>query len=212
MGAVEVPALRGVDVELHKGELVVLLGPSGSGKSTLLNILGGLDRPTSDQVRFGDELLDLAGKDTMAAAYAVGPISYKQVDRAYCLIEAVGYDIAQDHWRQVCAAALARKHPSPYVEEIATAENTLGYVTGVAIMRVRHSERFGRYLSVPVFVVASAGDTRGVCDALLRHVTATARSKHCKTIHIASLRPDRWPTANGTPPDTEADGIVIPLR
>ncbi|HVW24499.1 MAG TPA: ABC transporter ATP-binding protein [Polyangiaceae bacterium] len=47
MGDVEVHALRGVDFELRRGELVVLLGPSGSGKSTLLNILGGLDVPTS---------------------------------------------------------------------------------------------------------------------------------------------------------------------
>jgi putative ABC transport system ATP-binding protein len=46
MGEVEVPALRGIDLELYSGELVVLLGASGSGKSTLLNILGGLDVPT----------------------------------------------------------------------------------------------------------------------------------------------------------------------
>jgi putative ABC transport system ATP-binding protein len=56
-GAVEVRALQGVDLELHAGELVVLLGPSGSGKSTLLNILGGLDTATSGQVRFHDHEL-----------------------------------------------------------------------------------------------------------------------------------------------------------
>jgi len=54
MGEVEVPALRGVDLELYRGEFAVLLGPSGSGKSTLLNILGGLDVPTTGRVRFLD--------------------------------------------------------------------------------------------------------------------------------------------------------------
>lgn len=57
MGDVEVPALRGVDLEFHAGEFIVLLGPSGSGKSTLLNILGGLDVPTSGDVRYEDHVL-----------------------------------------------------------------------------------------------------------------------------------------------------------
>jgi putative ABC transport system ATP-binding protein len=60
-GEVVVHALRGVDLDLLRGELVVLLGPSGSGKSTLLNILGGLDVPTSGSVRFRDH--DLARAD-----------------------------------------------------------------------------------------------------------------------------------------------------
>ena len=51
-GDVSVHALRGIDIELFKGELVVLLGPSGSGKSTFLNILGGLDVPTAGEVYF----------------------------------------------------------------------------------------------------------------------------------------------------------------
>jgi putative ABC transport system ATP-binding protein len=50
MGEVHVNALRGIDLELHAGELVVLLGASGSGKSTLVNILGGLDTATDGKV------------------------------------------------------------------------------------------------------------------------------------------------------------------
>jgi putative ABC transport system ATP-binding protein len=61
MGEVDVHALRGIDLELRRGELMVLLGPSGSGKSTLLNILGGLDVPTSGIVRYG--AMDLSGAD-----------------------------------------------------------------------------------------------------------------------------------------------------
>ena len=64
MGEVEVHALRGVDLALQEGELLVLLGPSGSGKSTLLNILGGLDTPTSGSIAFKDH--DLSHADEAA--------------------------------------------------------------------------------------------------------------------------------------------------
>ena len=57
MGEVEVQALRGIDLTLYRGELVVLLGPSGSGKSTLLNILGGLDVPSGGEVWYLDHKL-----------------------------------------------------------------------------------------------------------------------------------------------------------
>jgi putative ABC transport system ATP-binding protein len=60
IGEVEVHALRGVDLELYEGELVVLLGPSGSGKSTLLNILGGLDTATDGQVTYQEKDLTKA--------------------------------------------------------------------------------------------------------------------------------------------------------
>ncbi len=64
LGEVEVHALRGVDLDVHRGEFIVLLGPSGSGKSTLLNILGGLDVPTSGEARFLDH--DLRHADEAA--------------------------------------------------------------------------------------------------------------------------------------------------
>ena len=52
LGEVEVPVLRGVDLEVHEGELTVVLGPSGSGKTTLLNVMGALDRPSTGSVEF----------------------------------------------------------------------------------------------------------------------------------------------------------------
>lgn len=65
MGEVEVQALRGVDFDLRRRELVVLLGPSGSGKSTLLNILGGLDVPTSGTLAYGAEDLSHPSEEAL---------------------------------------------------------------------------------------------------------------------------------------------------
>jgi putative ABC transport system ATP-binding protein len=66
-GEVEVHALSGVDLDIARGEFIVLLGPSGSGKSTLLNILGGLDVPSAGQVLFGEQDLSTASESQLTA-------------------------------------------------------------------------------------------------------------------------------------------------
>ncbi len=74
MGEVQVHALRGVYLDLYRGEFTVLLGASGSGKSTLLNILGGLDTPTDGEVLYGDHDLTRASESelTQYRRYHVG--------------------------------------------------------------------------------------------------------------------------------------------
>jgi len=67
MGEIDVIALRGVDIDLYEGELMVLLGASGSGKSTLLNILGGLDVGSDGRVAYRDLDLTTADEEELTA-------------------------------------------------------------------------------------------------------------------------------------------------
>lgn len=57
MGEVKVPVLHGIDLDIYKGELTVILGASGTGKTTLLNIIGGIDQATDGQYMFRDKNL-----------------------------------------------------------------------------------------------------------------------------------------------------------
>lgn len=63
-GSIDVPALRGVDLAIEKGDFASLAGPSGSGKTTLLNIVGGLDRPTEGTISIdGRDLIALDNEE-----------------------------------------------------------------------------------------------------------------------------------------------------
>ena len=65
LGTQRIEALRDVDLQVARGEFVVMLGPSGSGKSTLLNILGGLDRASTGSAQFADHDLSQASDDEL---------------------------------------------------------------------------------------------------------------------------------------------------
>jgi len=67
LGKIDVPALKGVNLEIAKGDYISIMGPSGSGKSTLFNMIGGLDKPTSGKV-FIDEV-DIAQLDAYELAW-----------------------------------------------------------------------------------------------------------------------------------------------
>ncbi|HET8965443.1 MAG TPA: ABC transporter ATP-binding protein [Candidatus Acidoferrum sp.] len=66
MGAEEVHALRGVNLEIKKGEYVAIMGPSGSGKSTLMNLIGCLDSPSAGQYWLAGRLVSELDDDELA--------------------------------------------------------------------------------------------------------------------------------------------------
>jgi putative ABC transport system ATP-binding protein len=67
MGAEPVPALRGVDLTIKRGEYLAIMGPSGSGKSTLMNLIGCLDTPTTGKYWLAGRLVSELDDDELAA-------------------------------------------------------------------------------------------------------------------------------------------------
>ena len=67
MGGIEVHALRGIDLNIEKGEFVAVMGPSGSGKSSLMDILGCLSKPTNGSYKLEEEEVGKLSEDRLAA-------------------------------------------------------------------------------------------------------------------------------------------------
>ncbi|MDQ1317393.1 MAG: transporter ATP-binding protein [Candidatus Poribacteria bacterium] len=67
MGGIEVHALRGIDLNIEKGEFVAVMGPSGSGKSSLMDILGCLSKPTNGSYKLDEEEVGKLSEDRLAA-------------------------------------------------------------------------------------------------------------------------------------------------
>ena len=82
-GDLEVPALRGVDLDVQEGEFTALAGPSGSGKTTLLNIAGALDHPTSGTIEVAGRDVSGLGKGD-AADFRLGTVGF--IFQAYNLV------------------------------------------------------------------------------------------------------------------------------
>lgn len=110
MGEVQVPALRGVSVQLYDREFVVLLGASGSGKSTLLNILGGLDIPTSGSVYYQQQELT-AGDDNALTKYRRENVGF--VFQFYNLIPSL---TARENVELITEIAKSPMHPLEALE------------------------------------------------------------------------------------------------
>ncbi|MBQ8590747.1 MAG: ABC transporter ATP-binding protein [Firmicutes bacterium] len=75
VGEVEIPAVNGINFAIERGEFVVIVGPSGAGKTTVLNILGGMDRPTSGEIRVdGTDIAKLNNKQLIS--YRIDDIGF----------------------------------------------------------------------------------------------------------------------------------------
>ena len=76
MGLEGVPALRGVNLSIHRGEFVCILGTSGGGKTTLLNIIGTIDKPTKGDVYVCGLRIKNSTKDSTLAAIRLNKVAF----------------------------------------------------------------------------------------------------------------------------------------
>jgi putative ABC transport system ATP-binding protein len=103
VGDHEQRALSGVDLELEKGKMIVILGPSGAGKSTLLNLLGGLDSPTEGTVVVDGQDISRLNRDELAD-YRAAKVGF--VFQSYNLIPTLTVRENVDLVREIAPRAL----------------------------------------------------------------------------------------------------------
>jgi putative ABC transport system ATP-binding protein len=196
MGEVQVHALRGVDVDLFAGELVVLLGPSGSGKSTLLNILGGLDTASGGQVSYrGRDLTRATDKElTEYRRFHVGFVfQFYNLIPSLTALENVSAvtDIAKDPMKAEDALVLVglgdRQHHFPAQlsggeqQRVAIARaiaknpavllcdeptGALDSATGILVLEAL--ERINRELGTTTVIISHNADIAGMADRVIR--------------------------------------------
>jgi len=171
MKGIVTEALRGVNVEMATGELIVVMGPSGSGKSTFFNMVGGLDSPTSGRV-FIDEV-DVAALENVTTPMifaGVGPDEARE--RGMSLLELVGL---KDRWfhrpiemsggqqqRVAIARALANQ-PAILLCDEPTAN--LDHKTGMEILRTL--QRLNKERGVTIICATHDHRMMDMCDRLL---------------------------------------------
>ena len=165
MGEVDVHALRGVDIDLYEGELLVLLGVSGSGKSTLLNILGGLDVCTGGRVVYRGLDLTTADEDDLTA-YRRRHVGF--VFQFYNLIPsltarenvALVTEIADGEQQRVAIARAIAKRPDVLLCDEPT--GALDFRTGIRVLTV--IDRINRELGTTTAVITHNAPIAAIAD------------------------------------------------
>lgn len=195
MGEVEVHALRGADLELFPGELVVFLGPSGSGKSTLLNILGGLDTATSGFVsyrgrdltganeqelteyrrfhvgfvfQFYNLIPSLTARENVAVVTEIArnPMAPEDALAVVGLTERLDHFPAQLSGGEQQRVAIARAiSKNPEVLLCDEPTGALDYKTGIVVLEAL--ERINRELGTATAIITHNADIAGMADRVV---------------------------------------------
>jgi putative ABC transport system ATP-binding protein len=206
MGEVQVHALRGVDVDLFAGELVVLLGPSGSGKSTLLNILGGLDTASGGQVSYrGRDLTRAKDKElteyrrfhvgfvfqfynlipSLTALENVSAVTdiAKDPMKAEDALVLVGLGERQNHFPAQLSGgeqqrvAIARAiAKNPAVLLCDEPTGALDSATGILVLEAL--ERINRELGTTTVIISHNADIAGMADRVIRLSSGSIAEKY----------------------------------